>query len=287
MIKWFYLVTLLSTTLNVAATTIDLGSLHYDQRGLPLINLQIADQKHTLMLDTGSSEGLHLYADALAKLLANPKIKATPQATRRLMDITGNKNHVSAWIIHQLLINNIPFAKVEVVNFIAWGATTGNKLPTDEVLGLGLFRHRLLLIDLIHHRLQLLSHLPAHLARWSAYPIIQSTAGLRIKAYLGHTPLQLIIDTAASHSLLFADHLPTGLPLAGCRMIEPHANDSDCQTTTLSLIDKQGQQRDNVAIVAADITPNTLDFDGLLGINFMRNHLIILDMQRQMLYISH
>ncbi len=47
-----------------------------DERRLPLVDVQIDNRLHTLMLDTGSAEGIHLYQHDLERLVAQPSLKA-------------------------------------------------------------------------------------------------------------------------------------------------------------------------------------------------------------------
>lgn len=59
--------------------------------------------------------------------------------------------------------------------------------------------------------------------------------------------------------------------------MEPEASDQDCRVTTFSLKDNQGTSRNEFAIVISGKRPKGLDFDGILGMNVMRDHLVIID----------
>ncbi|WP_375056468.1 hypothetical protein [Zobellella sp. DQSA1] len=284
--KRFLLLIFLFSGTSMAELSADFWKLRYDERGLPLIDSQIADRYHTLMLDTGSGEGLHLYEHNLEELVANPSLKATQQKPRRLMDASGGENEVFVWKINRLLISNIPFDNVEAVSFKPWGLTMGDEQPSSEVLGLGLFQDRRVLMDFKNDRLQMLEHLPSDIDNWSSYPVEETESGLRITASVGNTPLHLIIDTAASHSFLFYDRLPAGTIFSGCRVIEPEASNLDCRVTRITLTDREGTVRDDLAIVTDGSTPQELDFDGLLGMKMMRGHQVIIDMPERMFYIS-
>ncbi|MFU7459612.1 hypothetical protein ACM7VR_19785 [Serratia marcescens] len=264
----------------------DFGRLRYDERGLPLIDVRIDNRLHTLMLDTGSGEGMHLYKHDLDNLVTNPSLEATEQAPRRLMDVSGGENNVSAWKISRLFISNIPFENVETVSFKPWGLSIGGDIPVNEVMGLGLFRERRVLMDFKNDRLKMLADLPSDIKKWSSYPIEPTASGLRVTASAGDKSLHLIVDTAASHSLLFSDRLPTGLLFSGCRDIEPEASNLDCRVTKIAFTDREGATRDDLAVVTLGATPQELDFDGLLGMKFMRGHKVIIDIPERLLYIS-
>lgn len=286
MIKRLSLLAFLFSGISMAESPADFGRLRYDERGLPLIDVRIDNRLHTLMLDTGSGEGIHLYKHDLDNLVANPNLEATEQAPRRLMDVSGGENNVSAWKISRLFISNIPFDNVEMVSFKPWGLSLGGDVPVNEVMGLGLFRERRVLMDFKNDRLQLLAELPSDIKKWSSYPIEPTASGLRVTASAGDKPLHLIVDTAASHSLLFSDRLPPGLLFSGCRDIEPEASNLDCRVTKIAFTDREGTTRDDLAVVTLGATPQELDFDGLLGMKFMRGHQVIIDMPERLLYIG-
>lgn len=286
MMKRISLLFFLFSGISMAGLPTDSWHFRYDERGLPLIDVQIANRLHTLMLDTGSGESIHLYKHNLETLIANPNIKATQQASRRLIDVSGGENKVSAWKIDRLLISNIPFYDVELVNFKPWGLSIGGEQPVNEVLGLGIFHNRRVLMDFKNDRLQMLDHLPSGIRDWSSYPIEKTASGLRITATVSKAPLHLIVDTGASHSLLFSDRLPADTLFSGCRVIEPEASNLDCRVSKIIFTDDAGKFRADLAIVTDVTTPQTLDFDGLLGMKFMRGHKVIIDMPEGMLYIS-
>mgnify|MGYP000176767829 CR=1 FL=1 len=75
MIKWFTLFTLLVSGISTAAAP-DYWRLRYDKTRVPLIDAEIAGRYHTLEIDTGSGEGLHLYKPDLDQLIASPGVLA-------------------------------------------------------------------------------------------------------------------------------------------------------------------------------------------------------------------
>lgn len=134
----------------------------------------------------------------------------------------------------------------------------------NEVMGLGLFRERRVLMDFKNDRLKILADLPSDIKKWSSYPIEPTASGLRVTASAGGMPLHLIVDTAASHSLLFSDRLPPGLLFSGAATLSRKrriwiAGDKNRFT------DREGKARDDQAVVASGATPPELDFDGLWG----------------------
>lgn len=130
---------LLFSSISMASIPTDSWRLRYDERGLPLIDVQIVNRLHTLMLDTGSGESIHLHKYDLDKLIAHPSLNATQQAPRRLIDVSGGENKVSAWKFNRLLISNISFYDVEVVSFKPWGLSIGGGNLLMKCWGLDFF----------------------------------------------------------------------------------------------------------------------------------------------------
>lgn len=115
----------------------------------------------------------------------------------------------------------------------------GGERPVNEVLGLGLFRDRWVMMDFKNNRLQMLEYRPADIGNCSADPVEKTASGLRIIASINNTPFHVIIDTGASHSFLFSDHLPASTLFSGCPAIEPEASNLDCRVTKINFADKK------------------------------------------------
>ncbi|EIW3594508.1 hypothetical protein MC118_005581 [Salmonella enterica] len=243
---------------------------------------------HTLMLDTGSTTGLHLYKRDLVDLISKPGLNAIRQEDRRFIDVQGNQSQIPVWLLNNLIISGMRFNDVEIVPFAPWGLSIGSEQPVNEVMGLGLFRDSRFLLDFKENRLWP-TFIPSDMDksyRWSSYLAEKTQSGLLITAIVGGKKLKLLLDTATSHSMLFADRLPSNTLFSGCKKLEPEASNLDCRVTTFSLKDNKGNNRNDYAIVINGNTPKELDFDGILGMNVMRDHLVIIDIPGEMLSIN-
>lgn len=283
-------VLLLLPGLAMADTAPLFWPLRYDERGLPLTDVIIDGKMHTLMLDTGSSTGGHFYERGLNELVSVSGPGATRLEDRRFIDISGNETRVPVWNLNHLIISGIRFNNIEIVPFKPWGLSIGNKKPVNEVMGLGLFHDRRFMVDFRKNRLWP-TYIPSvsdidKSYRWSSYPVEKTQSGLLITAIVGGIKLKLLLDTATSHSMLFADHLPSDTLFSGCKTVEPEASDQDCRVTTFSLKDNQGTSRNESAIVISGNRPNGLDFDGILSMNVMRDHLVIIDIPGDIFSLS-
>ncbi|SUG59132.1 Uncharacterised protein [Salmonella enterica subsp. arizonae] len=229
--------------------------LRYDERGLPLTDVIIDGKMHTLMLDTGSSTGGHFYERGLNELVSVSGPGATRLEDRRFIDISGIEPRVPVWKLNHLIISGIRFNNIEIVPFKPWGLSIGNKRPVNEVMGLGLFHDRRFMVDFRKNRLWP-TYIPSlsdidKSYRWSSYPVEKTQSGLLITAIVGGIKLKLLLDTATSHSMLFADRLPSDTLFSGCKTVEPEASYQDCRVTTFSLKDNQGTSRNESALSSA------------------------------------
>lgn len=284
MTKLIFIFPTLIFFINYSYANQALGKIEYDERGLPLINILIDNQPHKAMLDTGSSQGLHLYKKSLLKIIKNKNYNAKKEKPLKTSDLAGNIKVVPAWTLQNLKISEAIFSNVKIVGFKPWGLSIGGKLPDSEVVGLGLFDKHIIHMDFKNHFLKLLSGLPNNINSWAAFSLQKSSSGLIVKASTGEHNLSLILDTGASHSFIFSDTLPQKTKLYGCNRIDPQASKKDCDTAQLVLIDSNGKRETEFAIVIEP--PAFEDFDGVLGMKFLQGHETILDLSTNTLYIN-
>lgn len=120
-------VLLLLPGLAMADTDTLFWSLRYDERGLPLTDVIIDGKMHTLMLDTGSSTGLHFHERGLNELVSVSGLETTRLEDRRFIDISGNEIRLPVCNLNHLIISGIRFNNIEIVPFKPWGLSIGNK----------------------------------------------------------------------------------------------------------------------------------------------------------------
>lgn len=260
----------------------DSWHLRYDDRGLPLVDLRIENRLHTLMLDTGAGESLYLYRNNISVLEKNKKLRMTRQEPLRLIDISGHKTYVNAWKVENLTISKTLFKEIKIIDFKPWGLSIGGEQPVTEVVGLGIIFNRIILMDFSNDRIDLLDGLPIDINNWSSYAVDINSSGIKIPVTSGNKKIKLILDTAASHSILFSDSLSEKKTYQGCSVIDPNASDSDCRVAMVILPDNTVVN----GIVTDGIPSGQLDFDGLLGMNFLRGHKVIVDYPGKKIYIS-
>lgn len=276
----------LITNLPFLSECSQLGILSYNEIGIPIIDLKIENKKLSLMLDTGSSEGLHLENGNIKKILNNGNLDIKNKTPYAYMDILGNKNNVTSWTIDKLSISNTIFNNVKIVELQSWGLNIGGKTIETEVIGLGVFHGKKIVLDFKKNRLIILKDIPEYVRSWSSYPIEQTKSGLKLTVYVHKKPLNFIIDTAASHSIVFSNNLTNKNSYLGCNIISSEALSSDCNVQKISIKNIKGKIQNEYAIVIDSPQSKDIGFDGLLGMSFMKNKIIIIDLTTKVLYIK-
>lgn len=282
--KWFmmlfpfYILTCLANEDN------NYWQVRYDERGLPLVDVIFLNEKHTLMLDTGSGTGLHLKLTDLEKSKINAKNRIKSKEIRHFIDITGKERKVSSIKVDELEISNIYFHDFEVVDLKPWGLAIGGELPSSEVMGLEMFNNKIIIMDFKKNRIEFLNHLPNDIESWSLYPINKTKSGLVINVMVGSERLDFIIDTAASHSIIFENKLPNENKLLGCDFLSPELSHDDCQVIEFYIKRKGNEVVKNPAIIVPSANNEQIDFDGLLGMNYLKNKVFIMDLSNNNLY---
>lgn len=276
----------LLTNLSFSSEGSQLGVLSYNKIGIPIIDLEIENEKLSLMLDTGSSEGFHLKNDNIKKIFNNESLDVKNKVPYRYMDILGNENNVTSWTVDKLSISNVIFNNVKIVELQPWGLNIGEKIIQTEVVGLGIFYEKKIILDFKKNKLIILKDTPEYIKNWSSYPIEQTKSGLKIIAYAQSKPLNFIIDTAASHSIIFSSRLPNRNKHLGCNVISSEALSSDCNVQNILIRDDKGNIQNEYAIKINSLPPKNIEFDGLLGMSFMKNKIILIDLATKVLYIQ-
>ncbi|TNL02779.1 hypothetical protein CYD30_26195 [Kosakonia cowanii] len=278
---------LIQPSISGASAPEVLSPIRYDLHGMPFVDLAINGRIHSMQIDTGSNEGLHIYDYQLNKIITSPDIDVLKKSESVSIDITGKKSHANKYLIKTIEISGVKFDNVEAINFIPWGYSTNDESPPSEVIGLGLFSEKILFLDFKENSLSLIKSLPSETNRWSKYNFSLTSSGVMVNATSKGNKYKLVVDTGASNSILFSKGKNKPLIAGGCSKIFPSANDSECSVSKIKIKDTDNYQRSTYAIVVdVDDESNQLDFDGLIGMDILKGHKVIFDMPSRNLYIS-
>ncbi|TFH89976.1 hypothetical protein [Vibrio ouci] len=261
--------------------------LTYGELGIPIAHVTIGNNTHQLSVDTGASRGLYLYQENINSMIDDPAFSIQYIGTDRSIDLDGNITTTDLWQVDKLVISKVTFNEVDILAFKPWGLVLGGgEQPADEVLGLGLFQDALVLMDFYSNKIRVIDSLPTDLSGWTEFRVTPNKAGLQIDGYLSEgSRIRLVIDTAASHSVLLSSPLTEPLTKLGCSAAFPEAQDSDCMVVRYELSDNL----DSVGHPFAILIPNTseiTEFDGILGMDVLRGRQMIIDTQNLRVYIS-
>ncbi|PHM60114.1 aspartyl protease family protein [Xenorhabdus ishibashii] len=284
----FSSVTSLLVTDSMAAEEVIHIDFQFDKFSLPVANLEIDGKKQKLMLDTGASQALHLtkeFMSEISGLVIGPeKVRST--------DITGKVFFNDKFHIPQLSINGMIFKDITGVSLTPWGVTLlgqEKKLPTSMVMGLNLFKDKVVLIDYKNQQLSVSDHLPAldvNVADgWSELPLRLTREGIVVKVSQNAKSYNMILDTGASASIFWQQRLQSPPIILPCGALRKELSKEECVVSTFQLDEKDAKKiKLNSLLVDGDF--NHLNADGLIGNNFFNQYAILIDFPGKRLFIK-
>ncbi|PJO49335.1 hypothetical protein CQ054_22465 [Ochrobactrum sp. MYb29] len=259
--------------------------ISFDEFSVPVITVQLNGHAETLMLDTGSSEGLHL-GPSLLKRMSGVRFTGEKQ---RSSDMAGNEHENARFIIDNLSINDQTFHNVSGVEFSPWGFTLDKdaKLPTSPVVGLGLFEGKRLLID---YKAGLLTVFEdgrerdiGNRNKWVEVPFRRSSEGLLIDVFIEGVARTLALDSGATLSMIIADKIGDTLSAVPCQTIYPELVAQDCELIPVEARFGSAIHKFYAYLIPKD--PGRFENAGLLGGDFLHQHAVYIDFQASRLFI--
>lgn len=258
-----------------------------DDTSLPVTKVNINGQFLTFSIDTGSSIALHLSKDAMAKL---PGLITDPEK-ERTTDLTGKVFLNDRFHIPQLSINGMTFNNVKGVSLTPWGMILipGGHIPTSMVIGLDLFKGKAVLIDYQGQRLSVADDIQALSINvddgWMVLPLRLTPEGIVVNVSLRLQRYDMVLDTGASVSVFWKGRLKssfTGLP---CQTVMPEMDNKGCIATEFQL-DGVGRKEIKLNSVLLEGNFEHIETDGLVGNNFFKDFIVIIDFPGQRLLIK-
>ncbi|PHM45340.1 hypothetical protein Xmau_00990 [Xenorhabdus mauleonii] len=295
----FIALSFLAMTNAVAAETV----MHMDfqlnkKTSLPIATIDIDGEKQEFMIDTGSMNGFHLSKDFMSKISG---LVIEPEKARST-DVTGKVFFNEKFNIPQVSINGMTFKNVSGVSLTPWGAsmtisdgkkikpTVEGNLPEDMVIGLGLFKEKAVLIDYKTQKLSVSDHTQslgidtAH--GWIELPLNLSKEGIVIKVSQNAKHYNMVLDTAASISFFWKEKLSVDANRLSCQVVHSLLTNKECVASAFKL-DGTGDKDLSVNTILMDGEFKQLNFDGLIGYNFIKDHAILIDFPGKKLFIKY
>lgn len=252
---------------------------------IPIIQMQIGECSYPVKMDLGSKFELSLYSFYLDSL------EKTEAGCLSCRDMYGNHYDNPAYRIPSVRIESLSYDQVLVAQespeFVA-NTTLWVKDPTAPpthhigAVGRGLLERKNLLLDIqkssifISNNRRKLRQAGYSFDHGTPIPFEIGATGIIVHANSSFGPIRLSLDTGSSVSFIRSSFVPD---------VTQYKNHGLSYTTckTLSL---EGQDFGSVDFYLLDLSPELTQIDGILGMPFLKNHVIYIDYTHRVLYID-
>ncbi|OTA19226.1 hypothetical protein Xbed_02623 [Xenorhabdus beddingii] len=243
----------------------------YLERATPSVSLNINGKEiDKIAIDTGASGAFYLPQSTFDSIFP---AQNHPTETKNSIDVFGVEKSTRVAKVADITVNGKNLSDVDVEIFKPWGngmLDDNGKLLINGVLGLGVAKNKTLIINYASKRLTITDHLKAlpDGYRWQSIPFTRTKSGIEISVSSGNEKInRMVIDTGASHSVLF-----TRSEKKGCVNFS-----QSCPKQTI--VTPDGVKLSALVLQLSDdkIDPaKRIDFDGLLGDDYLANRVLIL-----------
>lgn len=265
--------------------------LTFDRHQTPMVELDLGETRHTVRLDTGSSEGLHLTRDTMDQM---PGVRFTGE-TIRSIDFAGEVREDARFVIDELSVNGRAFHNIDGVEFSPWGVSVrdDSSLPTSQVLGLGFFKGERILIDYAAMKLIIFDQNqnldPSLEEGWVVIPFNVNDDGLVFNVEIAGETHRMSLDSGATLSMVIAARIADQSDALPCEAIFPDGlGPDDCRLMPVTT-EYDGQNQTVYAYMLEEDPFQGADFDdvasGLLGGDFLANNAVLIDFVDEQLYV--
>lgn len=263
-------------------------SMSMNLSGIPYVNVEIQGKSFPLEIDFGSKFDLSLPKQVLTQL----DVKSAGLLTSR--DVKGNTYESKSYIIPELKIGTksiLNLVAKEMNDEYIKNTTVHTQRSLTEVIkdasgciGRGAFEKERLLLDfqkgsfLVGANLNELVDKGYFAEDLIAIPVTIGKKGIILTAKTDVGTLRLALDTGATVSLIKATY---GHKSQKC--------ESECGllriTSNTLVLGEKGFG--NSAFYLYEMSNELIEIDGILGMDFLKNHVIYIDCPKKILYISH
>lgn len=260
----------------------------YSLNGIPLVEIKLHDQKHLLELDLGSKLQLVLTKSVLDSL---DKIPNGSLITR---DMSGRPYETPAYTISSINVGGLVIdevvAKEESNDYVLNTTFTENcqkniekGIHSDGSIGSAPFSDKNLLLDFdyllffISNNIPELKKLGYNLEEFIKVPYISSRHLIILKVNTDLGESKFALDTGCSASFIRSSFISH---------ITPQGKKFGLPFITTSKFEIGGKDFGPLNLCTYDITPKLSELDGLLGMDFLFNHVVYIDRENKQVYIQ-
>lgn len=255
--------------------------VRYSSSKLPVIETVIGEKKRYLKLDTGANSQLNLNTHFLKS------VKAKKSRPSTYTNIKNETFQTSSFLIPTFEFGELIFSPVEATEMkgeFSRSATLGKSHWTqDNYFGRFVLEKINLLLDFPHNKLwqigsqEALERAGFDLNKMVKVPFELNEKGILIDVMTEMGKLRLSFDTGStltivkpqSSEALFCKHENEHLPIYSCNKFQIGGHDF-------------GQ----LNIYGWDVFPLEQNIDGVLGMNFIKDHIIYIDYPNKQLFIN-
>jgi hypothetical protein len=257
----------------------------FDESAVPIATLNINGQDGEFMLDTGSAFAFHFDQSFIRQV---PWLKPLKEKVRTT-DLTGEVFLHDKFMFHHVYVNGMNFENVEGISLVPWGLTLqpDGKRPESMVIGLGLFRQKALLIDYQHRLFSVADRLDdfnIDRQQWLTLPLTLTHEGIIIEAMKNNETFNMLLDTGASHSMLWSKRLNRTENVYPCKEVIDELDYEGCRATQIN-IKKATSGEIDIDVVLLDNVDSRMAAEGLLGTDFLQHHRVLIDFPNQQLFM--
>ncbi|MDE1478204.1 aspartyl protease family protein [Xenorhabdus bovienii] len=271
-------VALCLTVIPVEAVKADITApIVYLEHVTPSVSLNINGKEvNRLSIDTGASGAFYLPRTVFDSIFTELNHRTT--TVQNSIDVFGVEKSAVTARASNITVNGERLSDVNVEIFKTWGnggmLDDNGQLIINGVLGLGVAKNKTLIINYASKVLTIADHLKAlpDGYRWQSIPFTRTRNGIEISVSSGNEKIRrMVIDTGASHTMLFTRSKE------GCAKLSQHCPKKAIVTP------------DGVKLSAFifQIPDERIDFDGLLGDDFLSNRVLIISNDRLLISLPN
>lgn len=249
----------------------------FDPQGLPIIELSFNDVKHNVLLDLGSSDGIHLPVNEIKNI---SELKYTGNSVKS-SNIKGEVFDSKEFLISSLKVNCTTFLNIKGLELAPWAASIGegggdfNDGAEQIVIGLDFFKGKRITINYNNKTLFIRNSesnnsLPN--PNQLANSFVLNKEGITIEVKSEKSSYQMILDSGASSSIFVANKVSPQEDVKECDYnLGP---DVKCKIFDSTLKVFGHDFHSNILLFPID---ERFEMDGILGSDFFNSFIVEID----------
>ena len=272
-------VALLAAAAAQAAVTVPVAMMD----GLPVVQVKLGSIKADFLLDTGGAVAITVPQPLIVPSAGVTQLPETTKTT----DASGAVHEVNRIKVKDAYIGDARVGELDGLVNYSWGLTLDKSAPEPDVIkkgivGLKAFERKGVVFDLGRGKLIVLepNEVPEMPGKWSSAPLKVDRRGAVVTMSLNGKDAELVLDSAATMTVMKRGAAALIGPNNVCK--GKPADAGVCGPTTF-----RGAGLGDGTLKRVDfmvVTMGPLPFDGMLGIDFFKSHVVYLDFAKGRLH---